>query len=64
MVQDAHATMDYLPEVTKELLLELTMLSTGNLMHPERWVLKNLTNTSAPYLKRNEKLVRFSRSGG
>ena len=48
--------MDYLPEVTKELLLKLTMLLTGNPMHPGRWVLKNSTNTSVPYLKKNERL--------
>ena len=48
--------MDYLPEAIKELLLKLTMLLTGNLMHPRRWVLKNLTNTSVPYLKKNERL--------
>ena len=56
MVQDAHTTMNYLPEITKELLLELTMLSIGNLMHPGRWDLKNSTNTSAPYLKKNKRL--------
>ena len=48
--------MDYSPKVIKELSLKLTMLSTGNLMHPGRWDLKNSTNISAPYLKRNEKL--------
>ena len=56
LVQDACATMDYLPEVIKELSLELTMLLTGNPMHPRRWVLKNSTNTSVPYLKKNERL--------
>ena len=56
LVQDVHTTTDYLPEVIKELLLKLTMLSIGNLMHPGRWVPKNSTNTSAPYLKKNERL--------